>query len=129
LLKLLKEGTILKEDYYMISEEERLELIEYRKTFNKFLRLYTNYTKYYSWIEKMDQLREMLRSLWDVLNVIHLPSIMSISWGSIHVWDVVWFVLRLILLILLRMVLRLLRKKKVSKEKRDDYFSYVYLCC
>lgn len=46
-MKLLKKNTVLDEDMYVISESERLELMDYRRSFNHFLRLYTNYTKNY----------------------------------------------------------------------------------
>lgn len=40
-------GTKINYDCYIISEDERKELIEYRKTWNRFKKMYTNYSKYY----------------------------------------------------------------------------------
>lgn len=48
IMKKIKKGTLLDEDCYVISEKERRELMEYRRSFNSFLKLYTNYTKHYS---------------------------------------------------------------------------------
>ena len=38
-------GTKIKEDCYIISDKERKELVEYRKTFNKFHKMYIKYSK------------------------------------------------------------------------------------
>lgn len=48
MMKKVMKGTKIKEDCYIISENERKELVEYRKTFNKFHKMYTNYSKYYN---------------------------------------------------------------------------------
>ena len=47
MMKKVLKGTIITDDCYIISENERKELIEYRKTWNKFKKMYTNYSKYY----------------------------------------------------------------------------------
>jgi len=46
-MKKVLKGTIINDDCYIISDTERKELIEYRKTWNKFNKMYTNYSKYY----------------------------------------------------------------------------------
>ncbi len=46
-MKKVLKGTKINNDCYIISENERNELITYRKTWNQFKQMYTNYSKYY----------------------------------------------------------------------------------
>lgn len=48
-MKKISKGTIIDEDCYIIMENERKELVEYRKTFNRFKEMYINYSKYYKY--------------------------------------------------------------------------------
>jgi len=45
-MKLVKKGSLVMEDCYVISKKERREIMEYRKTFNKFFRFYSNSDSY-----------------------------------------------------------------------------------
>lgn len=48
-MKKIVKGTKVKEDCYIISENERIELIGYRKKINLFNEMYSDYVKTYKY--------------------------------------------------------------------------------
>lgn len=48
-MKKIKKGTKIKEDCYIISESERIELINYRKNIKAVKEMYDDYVKTYKY--------------------------------------------------------------------------------